>query len=241
VGALNRLLARLSKSIAAQQAFIGDAAHELRTPLTALRLQAQLVARARDDEKRESAAEVLVAGIDRATHLVEQLLTLARSEPDTVSRTFVPVRLDGLVLDVVAQHAGTAYARGIDLGVRDVGPLSVSGDADDLRILLRNLISNAIRYTPVGGRIDVSVTARDGDPVIEVDDSGPGIPGDERERVLDRFYRRPGGDSQGSGLGLSIVKAIAERHGAAVNLSEAPGGGLAVRIVFHCATGFEPA
>lgn len=241
VGALNRLLGRLSKSIAAQQAFIGDAAHELRSPLTALRLQAQLVARARDDKTRESAAEILVAGIDRATHLVEQLLTLARSEPDAAPRTSGPVRLDELALDAIAQHAEMAHAARIDLGARDIEPLTVSGNSDSLRILLRNLIDNAVRYTPAGGQIDVSAGVRDGRPVIEVADSGPGIPTEERERVLDRFYRRPGGDAPGSGLGLAIVKAIAERHGAAVELSDAPGGGLAVRIVFRQTTGSEPA
>lgn len=232
VGALNRLLARLSQSISAQQAFIGDAAHELRSPLTALRLQAQLVTRAHDDKARESAAAILVAGIDRATRLVEQLLTLARSEPDATSRKFEPVRLDELVMDVVAQHAEMAHNRHIDLGVREAEPLSVSGDADSLRILLRNLMDNAIRHTPQGGRIDASVLARNGCAVIEVADSGPGIPAEERGRVLDRFYRRPGNEATGSGLGLAIVKAIAERHGATVELAEAPGGGLAARIVF---------
>ena len=239
VGALNRLLARLSQSISAQQAFIGDAAHDLRSPLTALRLQAQLVARARDDKSRESSAAILVAGIDRATRLVEQLLTLARSEPDVASRKFESVRLDELVLDVVAQHAELAHNRRIDLGVGEAEQLSVSGDADSLRILLRNLMDNAIRHTPQGGRIDASVLARNGCAVIEVADSGPGIPAEERERVLDRFYRRPGNDAPGSGLGLAIVKAIAERHGAAVELADAPGGGLAARIVFGSAPGSE--
>ena len=241
VGALNRLLARLSKSIAAQQAFIGDAAHELRTPLTALRLQAQLVARAPDDGKRESAAQVLVAGIDRATHLVEQLLTLARSEPDAAPLAFSPVRLDELVLEAVAQQAEVAHAKRLDLGARDVEPLAVSADADSLRILLRNLIDNAIRYTPEGGGIDVSAFVHDGRPVIEVADSGPGIPPEERERIFDRFYRSPGTDVHGSGLGLAIVKAIAERHGAAIELSGAASGGLAVRIAFPREPDVEPA
>lgn len=239
VSALNRLLARLTQSISAQQAFIGDAAHELRSPLTALRLQAQLVARAHDDKARESAAAILVAGIDRATRLVEQLLTLARSEPDAGVRKSDPVRLDELVLDAVAQHADIAHNRRIDLGVREAEPLSVSGDADSLRILLRNLMDNAIRHTPQGGRIDASVLARNGCTVIEVADSGPGIPAEERGRVLDRFYRRPGNEAPGSGLGLAIVKAIAERHGATVDLADAPGGGLAVRIIFTRAPASE--
>lgn len=239
VGALNRLLARLSQSISAQQAFIGDAAHELRSPLTALRLQAQLMARARDDKARESSAAILVAGIDRATRLVEQLLTLARSEPDAAYRKFESVRLDELVLDVVAHHAEMAHSKRIDLGVSEAEPLSVFGDSESLRILLRNLMNNAIRHTPQGGRIDASVLARNGCTVIEVADSGPGIPAEERERVLDRFYRRPGSDTPGSGLGLAIVKTIAERHGAIVELSEAPGGGLVARIIFRQAPASE--
>lgn len=239
VGALNRLLARLSQSISTQQAFIGDAAHELRSPLTSLRLQAQLVARARDDKTRESSAAILVAGIDRATRLVEQLLTLARSEHDVASRKFESVQLDELVLDAVAQHAEIAHVRHIDLGAHDMAPLTVSADADGLRILLRNLIDNAIRHTPQGGRIDVSADVRSGCAVIEVADSGPGIPAEERERVLDRFYRRPGSDAPGSGLGLAIVKAIAERHGATVELADAPGGGLAAKIVFRPTTDSE--
>lgn len=237
VAALNRLLRRLEDSIGAQRAFIGDAAHELRTPLAALRLQAQVLVRTRDDRERREQGEEFVASVDRATHLVEQLLELARSDPDAAVHAFVTVRLDELVREVVARLADAALARQVDLGAGDRGEISVRGDPQSLRIMLRNLVDNAVRYAPAGGRVDVTAQMQDGSPTLVVLDNGPGIPLAERERVFDRFYRLPGSTETGSGLGLAIVRRIAEMHGARIALDSGEGGmGLKASIVFPCAT-----
>lgn len=233
VAALNRLLRRLEESIAAQRAFVGDAAHELRTPLTALRLQGQVLVRTAEEHERRAAGEEFIASVDRATRLVEQLLELARSESDATVHAFGPVRLDELVREVVAQFAATAVEKGIDLGADACNEVIARGDAQSLRILLRNLVDNAVRYAPGGGRVDVSATLRDGRPTIGVADTGPGIPHSERERVFARFYRLPGNAGSGSGLGLAIVRRIADMHAARVTLESGEGGvGLKTSVVF---------
>ena len=233
VSSLNDLLARLKKAIDAQRAFVADAAHELRTPLTALQLQAQLVERANTDEERSAALAELKNGLQRTSHVVQQLLTLARQEPGATDSPTAEVRLAELVRQSVVAHSPLAEAAAVDLGVADADEtLAVEGDADALRILIDNLVANAVRYTPAGGRIDVVCARRDGAALIEVADSGPGIPEDERARVFDRFYRRGGDGQQSSGLGLSIVRTIAERHGAQVQLDDSPTGGLLARVVF---------
>lgn len=233
VQALNDLLGRLHSALAAQRAFVADAAHELRTPLTALQLQLQLVERAGSAAEQASAIADLKRGLERATHAVRQLLTLARQEPGAAEYRFAPVGLGELARQAVADQAPLAEAKGIDLGVEAADEAAVvPGDAEALRILLANLIGNAVRYTPAGGRIDVAAGRREGRCYLEVADNGPGIPPAERERVFDRFYRRAGEAESGSGLGLAIVRAIASRHGATVGLFEAPGGGLLARVEF---------
>jgi len=248
VNALNGLLGRLDRALGAQRAFIADAAHELRTPLTAVHLQAQLAERASTDAERRAALAELKAGLTRATHLVEQLLTLAREEPGVAERPFAPVNIAELARNVVADHAGIAAARGVDLGIagsdadRADAHVVVSGDATGLRALLSNLVDNAVRYTPAGGRVDVSLENDDQDVVLTVRDSGPGIPASERGRVFDRFYRVPAPgatDVAGSGLGLAIVKRIAERHDANISLGAGIAGpageGLGVTVRFPAA------
>lgn len=233
VTALNDLLARLERALGAQRQFVADAAHELRTPLTALRLQAQLAERAREPEERATAFATLRQGLERATHLVEQLLTLARQEPEAAREPLGLVELGGLVHEVVAALEPLAAEKSIDLGVSRNEAGTIRGAAEGLRSLMMNLVDNAVRYTPPGGRVDIAAYRESGGVVLEVVDTGPGIPPEERERVLDRFYRRVGSGAAGSGLGLSIVKNIAERHGARVVLDAGPAGqGLAVRVVF---------
>jgi signal transduction histidine kinase len=234
VAALNRLLRRLEQSIAAQRAFVGDAAHELRTPLAALRLQAQVLMRTGDEGERRTSGEEFVASVDRATHLVEQLLDLARSEPDAVAHKYEPVRLEELARDTVAQLAGAALAKGVDLGVAGADNQIVArGDARSLRIMLRNLVDNAVRYTPAGGRVDVIAELHDGRAVIRVVDTGAGIAPAERERVFARFYRVPGSTESGSGLGLAIARRIADLHGAQIALESGEGGiGSKVSVIF---------
>jgi two-component system OmpR family sensor kinase len=243
VHALNGLLGRLDRALGAQRAFIADAAHELRTPLTAVHLQAQIAERAANDDERRLALAELKAGLTRATHLVEQLLTLAREEPGVAERPFAPVNLTELARSVVAEHATIAQARGVDVGLAGGAEdarqrVVIQGDAPGLRALLTNLVDNAVRYTPRGGRVDVGVEAEGGGALLTVRDSGPGIPADERGRVFDRFYRGPGqnGDVSGSGLGLAIVKRIAERHDAEIALGPGIAGplgeGLGVTVRF---------
>ena len=263
VHALNGLLARLDAAQGAQRAFIADAAHELRTPLTAVHLQAQLAERATTDAERGAALAELRAGLDRASHLVGQLLTLAREEPGVIDRPLARVDLAALAREVVADAAARAADRGIDLGVdgamaggdaaaapagADAGDAAdaaaaVTGDAVSLRTLLGNLVDNALRYTPPGGRVDVAI-AREGEAaLLSVRDSGAGIPAAEHARVFDRFYRAPGAAGvPGSGLGLAIVKSIADRHGATVTLGPGIAGaadpGLGVTVRFPaCAPG----
>jgi two-component system OmpR family sensor kinase len=254
VTALNELLARLGAAREHERAFMADAAHELRTPLTALHLQTGMLARATDEAERAAAMGTLAAGVQRAIRLVEQLLSLARQEP-RADRPRVPVRLDELACEIVAELVPLADAGRIDLGVAAAQPLSIEADPDALRTLLRNLIDNAVRYTPAGGRVDVTVEAvsaadaagATGEAVggaavgaaaealggarLTVSDDGPGIAPAERARVFDRFYRRAGTEPPGSGLGLAIVKAIADAHGATVQLADGPSGkGLTVSV-----------
>jgi two-component system OmpR family sensor kinase len=231
--ALNGLLGRLGQSLDAQKAFVADAAHELRTPLAALRIQLQLLERAREDADRTEALVDLKQGVDRATRLVEQLLTLARAEPGTDMPGTARRRVDLMQLlgECVVAHAPIARGKQIDLGVSEQAGVEIEGDPASLRVMLNNLLDNAIKYTPPGGRIDVAVhrDTRQGKPRarVEIIDSGPGIPAVDRERVFDRFYRgepASGSNPPGSGLGLAIVRRIAERHGATIELADAGAG-----------------
>jgi two-component system OmpR family sensor kinase len=232
---LNLLFGRVRTAFDAQQNFVADAAHELRTPLAALKLQALSLERADSPEARQLAVARLTAGIERATRLVEQLLVLARHEAiSQEARTSVPVALGDLARRATGDLAGVAQLKGVDLGLRRADDVTVQGNGDALMILLRNLVDNAIKYTPVGGTVDIEVCARDdGSALLTVEDSGPGIPEEERERVFDRFYRIAGSEAAGSGLGLAIIKAIAERHGATLTLDKSQRlGGLAARVAF---------
>jgi two-component system OmpR family sensor kinase len=228
--ALNELLGRLDHAFAAQRQFVGDAAHELRTPLTALQLQLQNLERAPDEAGRAAATEALRAGLRRASRLVEQLLAMARLDPEA-PRSEAPVDLLTLVRSVLAEAAPLADAKDVDLGLAFAAEATVPGEQEALRLMLRNLVDNAVRYTPPGGRVDVSLRVAGGAAQIEVADTGPGIPADERERVFDRFYRLPGGDAQGSGLGLAIARRVVQRHGGSIALDEGEGGkGLRVTV-----------
>ena len=233
---LNLLFGRVRTAFEAQQHFVADAAHELRTPLAALRLQAQSLDRADTLEARRVAVGRLTAGIDRATRLVEQLLILARQEASAAEGTAAktrPVDLADLARRTAADLAGVAAAKGVDLGLQQADPASVDGQPDALQILLRNLVDNAVKYTPDGGTVDISVLTAAGTVAVQVEDSGPGIPPDERERVFDRFYRVAGSEAAGSGLGLAIIKAIAERHGATLTLGTSQRlGGLMATVTF---------
>ncbi len=231
VSALNNLLERLSRAFELQKNFIADAAHQLRTPLTALHLQAEILARSREGAEISEAVIHLKQGIARSSHLVEQLLTLARQQPD--QKRFEPTDLDELSKSVICEISPLAEAKNIDLGLESGGSVLVAGNREALKILLVNLIDNAIRYIPETGRIDVRIGSAEGKIVLEVQDNGPGIPQQERERVFDRFYRGIGNNVMGSGLGLSIVRSIIAMHNASISLGSAQGEkGLLVHIEF---------
>jgi signal transduction histidine kinase len=232
VSELNRLLARLAKAFSAQRDFIADAAHELRSPLTALRLQLQLLDRAPDQGARAEARERLGAAVERAIHLVEQLLALARSEPLEAGAGIEAVDLAVIAAEAIADSHVLAMTRNIDIALDAERNCMVPGDPEALRTLARNLIDNAVRYTPPNGSVRVSCRPAAGGTVLEVTDTGPGISRADRERVFDRFYRHPTATENGTGLGLAIVKAIAARHAAQVQLDEAEGGGLRVIATF---------
>jgi signal transduction histidine kinase len=229
---LNRLLARLKAAFDVQRAFISDAAHELRSPLTALRLQLQLLDRAQDEAARLEARTRLGAAVERAIHLAEQLLTLARSDPEESAGDFGLVDLAAAAAEGIADAHDLAEARHIDLSLDAARDILVRGDPQALRILVRNLVDNAVRYTPEHGRVVVRCRETAEGTLLEVTDTGPGIAAADRERVFDRFYRRAASPESGTGLGLAIVKAIADRHGARLALDEAPGGGLRVAVTF---------
>ena len=231
VSELNRLLERLQRAFSAQRAFIADAAHELRSPLTALRLQLQLLDRAPGEAERIEARTRLGAAVERAIHLAEQLLALARSEPEAAI-DFEQVDLAAVAAEGITDAHDLAVAKNIDLGLDSASDLYIQGNREALRTLVRNLVDNALRYTPPGGSVQVRCGRTPGEVTLEVTDTGPGIAPADRERVFDRFYRRAAAQEGGTGLGLAIVKAITERHGAEVALGEAPGGGLRARVIF---------
>ena len=236
VAELNGLLGRLARAIEARDRFTADAAHELRTPLSALQLQLQVLDRARTGEERREALEQLKAGARRANRLVEQLLTLARIEPDSAHAPTAKVRLDRLAQTCLAEIEPLATAKRLDLRLGRVESVSASGDEHALRTLLDNLVENAIRYTHPGGCTVVDAFADGGEAMLAVTDDGPGIPPKDRDRVFDRFYRVPGTSTPGSGLGLAIVKSIAEMHGARLELADGENGsGLSVRVRFRAA------
>ena len=226
---LNQLLQRLDHLLAGQRQFLADAAHELNTPLAAIKLQAQLARRAQAGE-RQTALDDLDAGIERAIHLAAQLLQLARLEPDQREPTQEAVRLDALVRQAVAAFSGAADARDTDLGIVRADAATLVGDRAALRALLDNLLDNALRYSPPGARIDVSLR-QDADAVLlEIADNGPGIPAQDRSRATERFVRLNQSDVTGSGLGLAIARETAALHGGSLQLDDTPGGGLTVRV-----------
>ena len=232
-GSLNALLARLDSALGAQRRFTADAAHELRTPLAALKLQLDLARRANDHPARVAAYDDLNAGVERASHLVDQLLTLARIEPEALATRAVDCDLVAIAKEAIVARGALASQRHIDLGLAREIPANVRGDPASLAILLSNLLDNALRYTPEGGKIDVALDNENGRAVLTVADTGPGIPPEERARVFDRFFRGADNREPGSGLGLSIVKRIADAHHATIELG-APehGSGLVVTVRF---------
>lgn len=218
---INALMARLSEVLEFQNRFISDAAHQLRTPVAGLKAQIEIVLRETDPERLRHSMTQIYIGMSQLSRLVAQLLSLARNEPNAVRNLqLLPMDLNRLVLETTMDWVPEALKKGIDLGF-DGGevPVIIKGDPDRLRELINNLFDNAIRYTPAHGRVTATVTAEPR-PMLTVNDDGPAIPVEERQRVFERFHRLLGTNTEGSGLGLAIVNEIAKIHGAEVDLME---------------------
>ncbi|MBK8523174.1 MAG: sensor histidine kinase N-terminal domain-containing protein [Betaproteobacteria bacterium] len=231
VSSLNRLLSRLATTLDNERRFTADAAHELRTPLAALKVQAQVALATRDPEESRHAMAQVLAGADRSTRLVEQLLRLARLDPLVQLPDPQPIDLADLAYTTIenARDAASAKQQKLTLSAPESGP-QISGDPDLLAVVLRNLVDNALRYTPAGGHISVSTGLEHGTPFMAVTDNGPGAPEKDLPRLGNRFYRSSEAGGEGSGLGLAIVGRIAELHGARLHLSNGSQGGFTARI-----------
>ncbi|HCZ13870.1 MAG TPA: two-component sensor histidine kinase [Candidatus Accumulibacter sp.] len=228
VHAINRLLERVNHLLGQQRRFVADAAHELRSPLTALSVQIQNLAHAGSLDAVGERVRPLQAGIERARQLTEQLLNLARTQAGSNGQTEVDVSL--LARELIADLLPCAEDKGIDLGLDEITRLRIRGAPEAFRLIIRNALENALKYTPEGGEVTLRLRSGDQCTTIEVVDNGPGIPALERERVFDSFYRIPGNGSEGSGLGLTIAREAATRLGGTVSLhARHEGSGLLFR------------
>jgi len=235
VTSINDLMLKLKDAFRREKDFTANAAHELRTPLAVLKTQAEVALRAQDEDQQSRALSQIDTGVDRATRLIEQLLTMARVDPQESSKNFIDVDLCQIVIQVVADLIPRIDSKMIDLGVEDCSVAMVKGFEPALMILARNIIENAVNYTGEGGEINVSVLKQDEDVVLLVCDNGPGIDPQQRKRVFERFYRDVNHSSSvhGSGLGLSIVRRIADIHHAEITLGEPDhGSGLIFKVRF---------
>lgn len=233
INEINSLLSRIGETIESQRHFVLDTAHELRTPLTALQFQAENLSQSQSQDDLEARIAELKSGIQRTSHLVEQLLKMARYEAEKITiRTSVD--LAELVKSCIGDFIPIAEKRAIDLGMIHYESAHIWANADDLRILFHNLLDNAIRYTPERGQIDVSMATASQKIVVKIVDNGPGIPESLLPRVFDRFFRAAGHETEGSGIGLAIVNAIANRESAEVKLiNRKDGSGLIALTSFN--------
>lgn len=230
IHSMNGLLRRMRHAFESQRRFVADAAHELRTPITAVKLQIENL-RGRVDRSATDELQELEAGVERMHRVVRQLLQLARQEGTLEEGSQEPVDIGALAKDSVRSFVALAQTRSIDLGMGDVQAVTARLDPNQLRIVLDNLVDNAVRYTPPGGRVDVSVREAEGTAVVDVSDTGPGIPAGDLEKVFGRFYRVPATGVEGSGLGLAIARAAAERCRSSIELlNHSRAAGLTARV-----------
>ncbi len=230
---LNRLFAALRSSVQSQQQFIANTAHQLRTPITGMQAQLDLLVAEPAAKPIRDRLLTVQEGIRQLAHSANQLLTLARADPAAnLTTKRQPLNLAALAAEVVAKFFDRALQSNIDLGA-ELQPATVLADASLLDDLFNNLVDNALKYTPPGGRVTVSVTEDMGRVALVVEDSGPGIPEAERQRVRERFYRLPNSPGHGSGLGLAIVDEIARLYGATLTISAgAQGLGTKITVLF---------
>ncbi len=229
--ALNGLFVRIGKLVEAERRFTADAAHELRTPIAAIRAQAQVAMGEADDARRTHALQSTLAGCDRAARLVDQMLTLSRLESG-IAPSAATVDLGAVVRQVVAELAPQALQKHQSIEVDAADACAVAGDAALLALLVRNLVDNAIRYSPPGATVRIAVADAEGSVRLLVEDSGQGMATQDMQRFGERFFRVMGSGQSGSGLGASIVMRIAKAHGAAVQIDNSTLGGLAVRVAW---------
>lgn len=234
VEAFNEMLERMKKNVDAQQRFVADAAHQMRTPLTGLKTQAQFAMRESDPEALHHALRQIATGVDRAARMVNQLLTLARTEgSDPGQRAMEPIDLAMLMREVVEDWVIPAIDKGIDLGFEAEGQAMIQGNPFLLRELAKNLLDNALRYTPAGGHVTCRILIERGQVILEVEDDGIGLSEEQAELVFERFYRVDDAATEGSGLGLAIVQEIAVQHDTRASLRPNPKGkGVVARIPF---------
>jgi two-component system sensor histidine kinase QseC len=231
--ALNQLLQRLKETVAREKRITSDAAHELRTPLAAIRLHTELAKNAKNRQQQNESLDQVIHGVDRTTHLVEQLLTLARLEPELLAMDFTDVDLTTLIIEESALLSPLAINKDIDISFNESHVSPINGNEASLRILIRNLLTNAISYTPPGGNICISLEKQNLQTVLIIEDNGPGIPEKDRERVMERFYRGADHLTPGCGIGLSIVDRVVHIHHGKLQLCQADSGqGLKVIIQF---------
>lgn len=230
IDSMNGLLRRLRNAFDSQQRFVADAAHELRTPITAVKLQIENL-RGKVDPSAAEELQELEAGVERMHRVARQLLQLARQESAPEEGSAESVDIGVVARDSVRSFVALAEARSIDLGMGDVQTVAARLDPKQLRVVLDNLVDNAVRYTPPGGRVDVSVREAEGAVVIDVSDTGPGIPDGDLDKVFSRFYRVRATGVEGSGLGLAIARAAAERCRSSIELCNHPSAtGLTARV-----------
>jgi two-component system OmpR family sensor kinase len=234
VGEINQLLGRIGRSMAVQRRFVADAAHELRSPMTAMSLQAERLGATDMPDEARARLDALRTGLQRTRVLLDQLLTLARSQEPGAGKMSM-VSLEPAIRQVLEDLVPLAEEKNIDLGVIGDVDAEVHADFVDLKLLVKNLVDNAIRYTPVGGRVDIAVSRARGVVTLQVDDTGPGIAVEERGRVFDSFYRVLGNGEIGSGLGLAITRTVADKMGATIELGDAQGPhtGLRALVTFR--------
>lgn len=234
VDELNILLLRLKQTLDREQRFASDAAHELRTPLAALRTQAQVALRATKDPEVANALNKVMKGVERSTHVVQQLLTLSRLVPGSPLDNQTNVDVVNIARDIISDLIPIALEKDIDISLDSTNEhVTLLANGITIGILLRNLIDNAIRYTPEEGQVCIEILEDSEHVTLQVTDNGPGIPPKLRARVFERFFRVLGNKAQGSGLGLAIVQQIAGLHNAQVKLdSPRVGTGLQISVIF---------
>lgn len=236
VNSVNQLMKQLQNLISGQNQFIADAAHQLRTPLAGAQAQLELAELESDPLKLKSILLKVHQSLDRLLHTINQLLVLAKSQPEAVSMIKMePLDLNVISKEVASEMAPTAIQKNIDLGFEQgVAPAVIQGNAERLKELLYNLLDNAIRYTQNGGRVTLSINVTDEDVELTVMDNGPGINIADRDKIFDRFHRVIGSGQDGSGLGLAIVKEIANLHNADIFVSDKNAErGLQVTVSFN--------